>query len=523
MNQAKRAREEAGSVEVACNDGTVYVLDAAAAARSAFFAAGAASGMRDAARVEAQGDPERLGQVVAFLRRGRVPRWLEADDAIEILELADFYGVHDLVARCLEWLAREVREETALAVFLATTRFGELGGAREQSARLLGRALGVVMRTRAFLELDDVEPVLGDASVVPFASQMRLEAGLGWAAHVRGRTVPTAAVRGLEGLPVSVIGALLERDDVSKMPAVVRALGWALGPRAPLAPRNAVCFALVLLQPCGRVFALDLRTRETREMPPIPRVGGPCAAVYDSATRKVVVFQLEHGEPYEYCLDSGGSRALPSPVPEKMHAAYVCHEGTAYCIGGETANSDHSSTVLKLRIGGEWELCRERMCTPRSSCAATLVHGAGGASIVVYGGNEYEDDPPAERLVIGGGGWKACNVRGSHRHDNSIACVGTDAFVVGGANLFDADDRVSIRFNVESASTFAMPDLAPFPNAVTVSDGGKEALWVFGDEGRHEQNVQIYDHASRESEYLRVPEFTRGSSVVFVPRAASPF
>ena len=523
MSQAKRAREEAGSVEAVCGDGTVYVLDAAAAARSAFFAAAAASGMRDATRVEVHGDPERVGQVVAFLRRGRVPRWLEADDAIEILELADFYGVYDLVARCLEWLAREVREETALAVFLATTRFGELGGAREQSARLLGRALGVVMRTRAFLELDDVEPVLGDASVVPFASQMRLEAGLGWAAHVQGRTVPTAAVRGLEGLPVSVIGALLERDDVSKMPAVVRALGWALGPpaRAPLAQRSAIDFALVLLQPCGRVFALDLRTRETREMPPIPRVGGPCAAVYDNTTRKVLVFQLERGAPYEYCLDSGASRALPSPVPEKLHAAYVCHEGTAYCIGGETARSDHSSTVSRLRIGGEWELCCDRMCAPRSSCAATLVHGA-GASIVVYGGNEYEDDPPAERLVLGDdGGWKACNIRESHRHDNSIACVGTDVFVVGGANLFDADDRGSLCFNVESASTHAVPDLAPFPHAVAVSDGGKQALWVFGHEG-YEQNVQIYDHASRESEYLRVPEFTRGSSVVFVPRAASP-
>ena len=45
-NRAKRAREE--GIDVVCSDGTVYVLDAAAAARSAFFAAGAASGMRDA-------------------------------------------------------------------------------------------------------------------------------------------------------------------------------------------------------------------------------------------------------------------------------------------------------------------------------------------------------------------------------------------------------------------------------------------------------------------------------------------
>lgn len=511
---AKRAREE---IDVVCNDGTVYVLDEAAAARSSFFAAGAVSGMRDAARVEVRGDPERVGQIVSFLRRGRVPTWLDAADAIEILELADFYGVQDLVELCVEWLAREVREETALAVFLAT-RQGE-HCARARAAKLLGRALGVVMRTRAFLELDEteVEAVLGDASMVPFVSQMRLEAGLAWA-HEPFRSVPKAATRELGGLPVSVIGALLQRGDVAQMPGVVRALGSALG--APIAPRNAVDFALVILAPCGRVFAFDLRTRETREMPPIPRVGGPCAAVYDETTRKVLVFQLDRGAPYEYCLESGTSRALPSPLVEKLSAAYVCHGGVVYCIGGETARSDHSRTVARMRIGEDkWEACADRMRAARSSCAATLVHGAGGASIVVVGGSEFEDECPAEVLLLGGdGGWQECKVRAPHRFDHTIACAETDVFVLGGRSPFDGESG-SFVFNVACVEASALPDLAPFPcpRAVAVRDGtGPHAIWVFGHDDH--ANVRIYQRGA--CEILRVPEFTRGSAVVFVPRAS---
>jgi hypothetical protein len=529
MNQAKRAREESGTVEVVCSNGTVYVLDAAAAARSEFFAAGCSSGMRDAARIMVSGDPERVGQLVAFLLRGRVPNWLNTADAIEILELADYYGVHDLVALCLEYLARAVSEATALTVFLATTKFGGLG-ARSNAATLLGRALGAVMLTPEFLELGEVESVLGDAEVVPFASQMRLEAGLAWANHALGRDVPKAATRELGGLPPSVIGAFLQQ--VAELPGVVRSLGSALVVRSK--PRNAIDFALVILNPCGRVFALDMRTREIYEMPPIPRAGGPCDAVYDPATRKILVFQLERGAPYEYCLESGESRALPSQPVEKLRAAYVCDGGTVYCIGGETAHADHSTTVTRMRIGEDrWELFG-RMRAARSSCAATLVHGAGGASIVVFGGNQYEDECPAERIVLGGeGGWQECKAWAPHRDESSIACVNSDVFVVGGRSIFDQDDLGSLGlgslglgslvFDVEEAHTRALPDLAPFPcaRAVTVRGEAAETVWVFGHED-HAPNVRIYDPKRGTCEETRVPEFTRGSAVVFVPRAALP-
>ena len=270
MQQANKRAREGGDIEVVCQDGTVYVLDAASAAGSEFFAARSAHDMREAGRVEVCGDSERVGQIVAFLRRGREPNWLDVADAGEILELADFFGVDGLIFRCLEWMAREVDEATALGVFLIATRFPGRGGVRTSSlaARLVGRALGLVMRTREFLELDaeQVEAVLGDASLVPLVRQMRLEAGLAWAAHEETRAVPRAATLTLVGLPTAVVSGLLQRDQVLAAPEVVRALGAGL----TVAPRvgmraNEVDFALVVAQPGGRVFVLDVRTRATHE------------------------------------------------------------------------------------------------------------------------------------------------------------------------------------------------------------------------------------------------------------------
>ena len=520
MQANKRAREE-GDLEVACEDGTVYVLDAESAAGSDFFAARSAHDMREAGRVEVLGDSERVGQIVAFLRRGREPNWLDVADAGEILGLADFFGVDGLVVRCLEWMAREVDEATALAVFLTATRFSGRGGVRTASlaARLIGRALGLVMRAPEFLELDaeQVEAVLGDASLVPLVRQMRLEAGLAWAAHAENRAVPRAATRTLVGLPAAVVSALLQSDLVLAAPEVVRALGAGL----TVAPRvgmraNEVDFALVIAQPGGRVFVLDLRTRATHELPPIPRAGGACAAVYDAGTGTVLVFQLEsHGAPYEYCLESGTSRALECPLVQKMHAAYVCHEGTVYCIGGATVRSDHSRTVARLRVGSgsAWEALDDRMCAARSSHAATLV----GSSIVVVGGNEFEEECVAERLdLAGAGGWRPCEVRAPHRAEHAMACVGHDVFVVGGEPLFDEEDRGSFAFDVDESDLRAI-ELAGLaaPRAVAV----RGSVWVFGHARGGAPNVQIYDPARGAREELYVPEITRGSAVVFVPRA----
>ena len=78
--------------------------------------------MRDARRVVARGDPERVGQLVAYLRKGRAPDLLGVDDAIAMLELADYYGVAALARGCAGWLASAVREETALRVMLAAAR-----------------------------------------------------------------------------------------------------------------------------------------------------------------------------------------------------------------------------------------------------------------------------------------------------------------------------------------------------------------------------------------------------------------
>ena len=515
----KRAREE-GEIEVVCNDGTVYVLDAEAAARSEFFAASAAREMREAGRVVVLGDSERVGQIVAFLRRGRVPNLLDVADAAAILELADFFGVHALAVRCLEWMEHEVDECTALSVFLLAAPFEGRGGARASSraARLVGRALGLVMRTREFLELgaEQVEAVLGDAAMVPLVRQMRLEAGLAWAAHEPGRAVPAAATRMLVGLPSSVVSALLQSDAVLGAPEVVRALGAGLtvAPRAGMRA-NDVDFAVVIFAPCGRVVVLDVRTRETHDLPPIPRAGGPCAAVYDRVTRKALVFQLEsHGAPYEYCLESGTSRALECPLVPKVHAAYVAYEGAVYCIGGETSRSDHSRTVARLRPGGQWEPLEYRMCAARSAPAATMV----GSSLVVVGGNELEDQCGAERLDLSGtGGWEPCEVRAQHRTEHAVACIGLDVFVVGGAPIFDDEDRGSFVFDVDETDPREV-ELAPVaaPRALAV----RGDLWVFGTTRGGAPNVQIYDPELRGRQELYVPEFTRGSGVVFVPRAA---
>ena len=174
-----------------------------------------------------------------------------------------------------------------------------------------------------------------------------------------------------------------------------------------------------------------------------------------------------------------------------------------------------------MRIGKDkWEACEDRMRAARSSCAATLVHGAGGASIVVVGGSELEDECPAERLLLGGhGGWQECKVRAPHRYDHSIACANTDVFVVGGRSPFDAESGSFVFDEDGVEASYTATDLAPFPSprAVTVRDGaGHQAVWVFG----HEDcapNVRIYRRGACET--LRVPEFTRGSAVVFVPRA----
>ena len=177
--------------------------------------------------------------------------------------------------------------------------------------------------------------------------------------------------------------------------------------------------------------------------------------------------------------------------------------------------SDHSRTVARLRVGSGsgWEALDDRMCAARSAHAATLV----GSSIVVVGGSEFEEECTAERLDLeGGGGWRPCEVRAPHRAEHAVACVGHDVFVVGGETLFDEEDHGSFAFDVDESDRRAI-ELASVaaPRAVAV----RGDVWVLGHARNGAPNVQIYDPVSGTREELHVPEITRGSAVVFVPRA----
>jgi hypothetical protein len=521
----KRGRESS-AIELQCEDGSVYVLDADSAARSAYFAAllGAHTGsMRDGRRVAAPGDPEQIGQLVAHLRARRVPDFLGVADACAILALADYYGDERLARHCVTWLLPAVREDTALRVLLATP--GREAALEATSARLVGRALGAIMRTREFLELDapSVERVLGDPAVVPLVRQLVIEAALAWAAHDSDRLVPAAATRGLHGLPAHVAGALLQREAVAGRRDIVRALGAALTAPSGNRAAHSLDFALVIFAPCGRVFALDLRTRSTYELPPLPKSApAPVAAVYDESTGAALVFGLGLEEPessFEYCLASGAARALPAPPIPKARAAYACHAGVVYCIGGATAGHGYSSTVLRLLRSGSrprWEACA-RLGAARSGHAAAVV----GASIVVFGGTAHADEPAAERLALDepDRAWRPCAVAAPHRYEHALVAEGADVYVLCGESHFDG--RGSFVFGVDEAETRPLPQIAHAhaPCAVAVRDGGETTVWVFAElDSDSGPNVQIFCPARGTRAELRVPEFTLGAAVVFVPR-----
>ena len=515
-------------MEVRCGNGTVYYLDVGehdVAARSPFFAAlvGSASGMRDARVVCAEGDAEHVGVLVSYLQKGRLPAFLCTADALAILGLADFYGAEGLVAHCLCWLQYEVREDTALRVLVAVTRVPTRGGCRAETraAALRGRALGAGMRTDEFLSLDEaeVQSVLCHPAMVPFVRQLRLVAWLAWAGHA-GRALPPAAAHKLEALPLSVVGAMLQRADVQASADVVGALGAGLVVEPGIGMRsNEIDFAILVFDPSGRVFAIDLRTREAHEARPVAGAawGKAVAAAYDHETGAVFVFGLDRPvDPHEYFPESGVSRRIPAPETTKTDAAYVCHDGYVYCIGGSTAEREYTSTVARMRTGsGRWEECAP-MLAPRSAHDAAVVYGKTGAGIVAVGGTESRGAPPVERLDRV---WRECDAVVPQMHARSVAVVESDVYVVGGyshegrgAFVFDSDGGTMTRVD-EIAS-------APCQRAVAVHEGETSQVWVFEACSGPGPNVQVYDPVTRTREDLRVPEFTRGSAAVFVPRAA---
>lgn len=508
------------TIEVRCDNGTVYLLHyfdelAEWSARSTLLAEriGSASGI-----VNATGDPEHVGVLVSYVLKGRLPALLCVADAIAILELADLYGADGLLAHCAKWLQYEVSEGTALRVLVAVTRVGVGIRAAMRAATLLGRALGAVMHTSEFLDLDagEVERVLCHPAMVPLVKQLRLLAWLKWAAHAN-RALPPAAMLGLEGLPVTVAGAMLQRADVQERKGLVRAIGRGLGVEPEHGMRsNEIDFALLVFDANGRVFAIDLRTRETHEMPRIPRAwGGSVAAVYDHGTGTAFVFGLDYPvDPYEYFTESGFSRRIPTPDDSKKRAAYVCHDGYVYCIGGSTSEHEYTSTVARMstRSGGRWEPCAS-MLVPRSSHDAAVVYSKTGACIVAVGGTEGEC--AVERLDLScRRGWGECDVGAPPLHARSIAAVDGEVYVVGGhgALVLDVDD--GSRIDVDEIVA------APCQRAVAVEDGQTSHVWVFEACSGEGPNVQVYDPVTRTREDLRVPEYTLGSAVVFVSRAA---
>jgi hypothetical protein len=406
-----------------------------------------------------------------------------------------------------------VSEDTALRVLVAVTRVRSESRAAMRAATLLGRALGAVMHTSEFLDLDagEIERALCHPAMVPLVKQLRLLAWLKWAAHAN-RALPPAAMLGLEGLSATVAGAMLQRADVQESKELVRAIGRGLGVE-PEMRSNEIDFALLVFDVSGRVFAIDLRTRETHEMPRIPHAwGSSVAAVYDPGTGTAFVFGLDYPvDPYEYFTESGFSRRIPTPDEPKKRAAYVCHDGYVYCIGGSTSEHEYTSTVSRMstRSGGRWEPCAS-MLAPRSSHDAAVVYSNAGACIVAVGGTE--EHGAVERLDLACRGWAECGVGAPPMHARSIAAVDGEVYVVGGhgALVLDVDD--GSRSDVDEIVT------APWQRAVTVEDGQTSHVWVF--EACSGPNVQVYDPVTRTREDLRVPEYTLGSAVVFVSRAA---
>ena len=521
--------------EVRCENGAVYYLDLPAselASRSEFSAAlvsGPTSGMKDATIVNARGDSEHVGVLVSYLLKGRLPTFLGVTDAIAILELADFYGSDALVAHCISWLRYEVSEDTALRVLLTVTHVAAVGGASRaamRAATLLGRALGVVMHTPEFLGLDegDVQCVLCHPAMVPLVKQLRLLAWLAWAAH-GDRELPPAATAGcFGGLPLTVVSAMLQRADVQESKDLVGALGAGLGVEPRIGTRsNEIDFALLVFDVRGRVFAIDMRTRETHEMPSIARAawGRAVAAVYDHDTETAFVFGLDGPvEPYEYFPESGFSRRIPTPDEPKQNAAYVSHDGYVYCTGGSTGEEERTKTVERMSTaaGGRWAPCAP-MLVARSSHDAALVCGAHGACIVAVGGTEGPSWASVERMDLAMCEWSECEVAAPQMHGRSVAVVQGDAFVVGGSRH---ELRGAVVFDVECGTWSEVDGIAsaPLQRAVTVDDGETSRVWVFDECQCEGPNVQVYDPVTRAREDLRVPEYTRGAAVVFVPRAS---
>jgi hypothetical protein len=225
------------------------------------------------------------------------------------------------------------------------------------------------------------------------------------------------------------------------------------------------------------------------------------------------VFGLDYPiDPYEYFTESGLSRRIPTPDEPKMRAAYACHDGYVYCIGGSTNEHEYTSTVARMstRSGGRWEPCAS-MLAPRSSHDAAVVYTNAGACIVAVGGTE--EHGAVERLDLARGrGWAECDVGAPPMRARSIAAVDGEVYVVGGdgALVLDVDD--GSRSDVDVIAT------APWQRAVTVEDGPTSHVWVFA--ACSGPNVQVYDPVTRTREDLRVPEYTLGSAVVFVSRAA---
>ena len=112
------------AIEVRCHDGNVHFLDleSEGAARSTFFAALVIGPMDGARIVNATGDSERVGVLVSYIRKGRLPSFLSAGDAIAILDLAGLYGAEKLAVHCVTWLQYNGTEDTALRVLVALTR-----------------------------------------------------------------------------------------------------------------------------------------------------------------------------------------------------------------------------------------------------------------------------------------------------------------------------------------------------------------------------------------------------------------
>jgi hypothetical protein len=515
--------------EILCANGAVLKLAAPElASRSEFFAAlvrGPTAAMEDARIVRARGDPEHVAVLVSYLAKGRLPSLLCVQDAIDVLELADFYGAETLASHCTSWLQYNVTEETALRVLVAVTRIPvrEKSRAATRAATLLGRALGVEMHTADFLNLDarTVEGVLCHAAMVPFAKQMRLYAWLKWAER-DARTLPRAATVGLAGLPVPVVGAILQRADVSR--EVISAIGAGLGVEPQIGMRsNEIDFALLIFDVSGRVFAVDLRTREAHELPPIPRGewGKAVQAVYDHETGTAFVFGLDgRVDPYEYFPESGFSRRIAPPAEEKKNAAYVCRDGHVYCIGGSTAEQECTSTVSRMRAsdGGRWKECTP-MLAPRSSLGAAIVYGRKGAHIVAVGGTESRRWPPVERMDPASGAWSECEVSAPQMYARSVAVVEGDAYVVGG---YSHEGRGACVLDVDCGTWRSVDEIANAPGqrAVAVEDGDTKQVWVFEACAAEGRNVQIYDTVTRAREDLRITEYTRGAAVVFVSRAA---